>query len=304
MGPGLADVIDFLRLGRPHFLFPGLILFACGALLAVPPGSRLDSGRFCIGYAVVLTAHVSLNYGNEYFDFESDARSTPGPVSGGSGVLRKRPDLRPLAGSFSLTLAALSVVIAVLFMLLYSLQPVYLGLVLFGNLLCWFYAAPPLRLSCRGMGEIASIVGIGFLVAGAGSMSMTGAFPPSFLAFVMPLLCYAFLFILSVELPDMEADVAGKKRTFVVRFGRGAGYLLIGLLALVATVSILFAQPWETNNMAPVALFSLLPLAPALAGALLRPSGYDRSNLFAFANVTTLTIFIMLADAYFMLPLV
>ena len=100
--------------------------------------------------------------------------------------------------------------------------PVFAGMVGLGALLGWWYSAPPLRLVARGLGEASTAATLGMLIPATGYQVMADRINPALLPFLFPLLCYGMIFILSVELPDMEGDRLSGKRTFVVRYGRKA----------------------------------------------------------------------------------
>jgi 1,4-dihydroxy-2-naphthoate octaprenyltransferase len=67
-----------------------------GALYAVMKGAPFMTGRFLFGYMIILSAQLSVQYSNEYFDYEADIKNTVTGFSGGSGVLVKNPHLKKL----------------------------------------------------------------------------------------------------------------------------------------------------------------------------------------------------------------
>lgn len=90
------------------------------------------------------------------------------------------------------------------------------------------------------------------------------------LLFTLPLMLYGLAFILTVEIPDMEADRLGHKQTWVVRKGRGFAFTAVGALLLAATVffsvfpiSIQIRSPWIFVSWAlsPCFLLQLVSLA-------------------------------------------
>ncbi|HUL62973.1 MAG TPA: prenyltransferase, partial [Methanocella sp.] len=214
-------LVRVLKLGRLRFLWLGFSLYLLGALLAVAAGITFSPDRFVFGYAVLVTGHLSVNYSNEYFDYETDLRTQSGTLSGGSGILPRYPGLRPFALWIGLSMAALSVALGTAFTIIYSFPLAYFGFLIFGNLLSWFYTAPPVRLAYRGLGEAATTIAVGFLMPAIGDFSQYGSgFSPLFLLFLVPLLLYALSFIINVEAPDMEGDILSGKRNFVAREGR------------------------------------------------------------------------------------
>lgn len=204
--------VRVLRLGRLHFVLAGLLLFSWGALLAVLAGAEAAWGRFALGYLVLFPAHLSVSYSNDYFDAEADAYGTPTLFTGGSGILQAEPALRPLARAIALGLIGLSLVMGIVFAWRYGGGVGFVGLVLLGNLLGWFYAAPPLRLSYRGLGEAATAAMVGFLLPALGFLVMAGALEGPFLLVAPALLLYGASFIVAVQIPTSRR-IAWRART-------------------------------------------------------------------------------------------
>ena len=297
MSAGCSDIIPIIRLGRFRFLLLGLVLYLLGALLAACSGCPLHTGKLAIGYLILVTGHLSMHYSNDLFDYEADLHTNPNAVSGGSGILRDYPHLRPAALYLALCLAAFSIVLGAVFTWYYAYPPAYIGLVIFSNLLGWYYAAPPARLSYRGLGEIATVMGVGVLMPAAGALTTAGYVPPAFLVFLPVLVLYSTSFILSVELPDMEADRAAGKRTFIARKGRPAGLVLIAGANLLATIYLLFL--WVVTAQAIyllASLISVLPLVAGLLGLVRRPAARGAAAGFAKMSVGCFMVFLIAMD--------
>lgn len=128
-------VLKIVQLGRFGLLLIAFLLFLFGVLLAVVSGVRFALDRFFLGSIVVLTAILSINYGNDYFDFEVDRYSRRTAFSGGSGILQENPELREFAKWFALVMMSLSVIFAVFFTVVFSFPILFLVFVVVGNLL-------------------------------------------------------------------------------------------------------------------------------------------------------------------------
>jgi 1,4-dihydroxy-2-naphthoate polyprenyltransferase len=156
------------------------------------------------------------------------------------------------------------------------------------------------RLAYRGLGELATMAAVGFLMPAIGDFSQFGvAFSPLFMICLVPLLLYSLSFIVNVEMPDMEGDIAGGKRNFVARKGRAAGFMVIGLLCILATMflaALCFGH--YQIDFRPVLLFSSVPLLPALFGLIKRPANRDVAVKLVQINVGCFLLFILLMDAY------
>lgn len=293
---------EFIRLGRFPFLLSGFIPFTAGALLAFLLGARFTPAQFLIGYAAMAAAHLSVHYSNDYFDADADRFVETTPISGGSGVLAANPDLKPVAFRAAVALMAVSVLIGYFFVTVYAYPVVFLVFGIAGNLLGWFYTAPPLAFAYHNLGEVTNMITFGLLMPGAGYFVAMGTLDAAFFAFAVPLCLYGLVFITSVEIPDREGDIAGGKRTLVVRKGRVFGFWLIALATTLATASLaVFALTdfFAPVDFWPVALVSLIPLGIALWGFLHRCAGRACTLPFAVANIVGYFLFQGLVVIYF-----
>ncbi len=295
-------VLKLLQVARPQFLMASVALFALGALWAALLGAPLVVPRLLLAYLIVLPAHISLSYSNDYFDVDADRFAVPTLLSGGSGILVKQPALRRPARLVALALIGSSLVLAVLFLLLYTYPLWFLGYVLAGNLVGWYYAAPPLRLSYRGLGELSTAFSAGLLIPGMGYLAARGFLEARALLLAIPLIVYGVVFIIAVEIPDEEADRAGHKLTWVVRRGRKFGFAATGLAAIIATayfvgLGSLGALP-RLIDFRLLSSFSLLPLVAGIWGLLRRPTERAPATRLVYGIVFALAAFFILTDGY------
>ncbi len=291
-----------LRIGRPQFLIPVLALFVFGALFAVRLGASFSLTRLLLGYLVILPAQLSVHYGNEYFDVAVDKPGGATLFSGGSGVLLKHPELRTPVKWIAIALIVCSLGMGFLFLQVFAVPFWMFGFVVIGNLVGWCYSAPPFRLSDRGLGELAYTLSGGLLVPGMGYLAMKGTLDLAGAAPLIPLLLYGLASILSVEIPDMEADRLGNKQTWVARRGRGFGFTLVGVCLLAAT-GYFFISPWKSPWQIPadfhiLGLLSLLPLSVGMFGMIKKPLRREPATKFAILTVLSLAFFSILADGY------
>jgi 1,4-dihydroxy-2-naphthoate octaprenyltransferase len=257
-----------ITMGRLPFLLGGCFLYLMGCLAAALSGYSLSLIAVLAGYAILGPAHLSVHYSNEYFDAESDRSGAPTGVSGGTGVLASHPELRPASKVIALVLIGISLALAVLATRTVLPTPLVLLFAIAGNAIGWYYSAPPVRLSARGLGEPATALTFGFLIPGLGYLAVSGVPDLSLLVFSIPLILLGITFILTVEIPDSEADAGSGKRTFVVRHGTPASLRIIlaasltaALFYLVVPFSGLLSPEVQSENL----LFaSLIPLTPAL----------------------------------------
>ena len=291
-----------LKVARLQFLIVGLALFVLGALVALLLGAPFALGRLLLGCLIILSAQLSVNFSNDYFDIASDQPSGPTFISGGGGVLLKYPELRQSVKWIAIGLILFSLIMGAVFMRIYSYPFWFMGFVALGNLAGWVYSAPPFRLSYRGLGELCYTFVAGFLVPATGYLAMRGRLDSGGIFLLMPLILYGLVSILSVEIPDMEDDRVGAKRTWVARFGRGFGFTVIGLLLLAAT-GYFFLYPELYPQQLPMDLrvigsLSVLPLLPGIWGFVRKPLEKQPATQIATWLVITLAIFAILMDGY------
>lgn len=268
-------MLGLLKVARPQFLIAGLALFVFGAVWAILLGAPFSLPRILPGYLILIPAHLSISYSNDYFDVDVDRYGKPTFFSGGSGILVAHPGLRNPAKWVALALIFCSLAVGIWFQFLYSTPILFLGLVVVGNLSGWFYSAPPLKLAYRGLGELVMVMSIGLLIPGLGYLVTSGHIDQEGTIFSAPLMLYGLAFILLVEIPDMESDRLGDKKNWVANKGRGFGFSVTGASLLLATL-FFFCFPWLTSRIYPVdfhflGILSLLPLGAGLFGLLKRP---------------------------------
>jgi 1,4-dihydroxy-2-naphthoate octaprenyltransferase len=296
------SIAKLLRVGRPQYLISGLTLFVLGALLGVRLGAPFSLPRLTLGYLVILLAQLSVHYSNDYFDVAFDRPGGATPLSGGSGVLLEHPELKKPVIWIAVALIGSSLVTGLIFLLNYRYPYWMFGFVLIGNLLGWVYSAPPFRLASRGLGEPAFTFIGGFLIPGMGYLVMKGKLDLAGTFILIPLLLYGLASILSVEIPDMDVDLLGDKRTWVVRKGRGFGFSLVGTCLFAAT-GYFFIFPSLSMEQIPLDLhilgiLSLLPLSVGMVGLIRKPLQREPATRIAIWTVLSLTVFSLLANGY------
>jgi len=302
----METAAEILKLGRLRFLISGFLLYTMGALFALLSGAQFSPDKYLLGYLILGAGHLSISYSNDYFDVDVDRHGTPSAFSGGSGVLLRKPQLRDTSRKIAVALIVFSILLGALFILIYRETPLFLMAVIFGNLLGWFYSAPPLMLSYRGLGEVSTTLGIGILVPGMGFYVMAGAVSGSFLLILPPLVFCALAFILSVEVPDADSDRAGGKNTFVSKKGveKGLYYAGLSILACVAYFIVLSLSGSALPvPIWPLAAASLVPGACGLLSIAARHADKTAQARQVALNVSSFIAFVSLADIYFILAL-
>lgn len=277
----LSNVVRALRL---PFLPVSVLPFIFGLLLVHGEFSHL---RFLLGLVVVAATHLSATVINDYGDSVSGADwqdTAYYGLFGGSkliqqGVFPARLYLMVAAGLAVTAIAAAAALAA--------LTKNFLCIALYGAVLvmAWGYTLRPLRLSHRGLGEIAVFLAYGPAPVIAGYFVAAADFPPPLVLLLsLPFGFFTAGVLLANEVPDAPGDAAAGKRTLVVRAGATNGYVLYaattagGLAAVLAGVL--------AGRLSALSLLTLAAVVPALCAVLiLRRSSGEKAKLIASSRL-------------------
>jgi 1,4-dihydroxy-2-naphthoate polyprenyltransferase len=255
-----SDLLGPMRL--PFLVLPPVCV-ALGAGTAVWTEGAIDALHLVLAFVGALSAHVSVNALNEYFDFRSglDLRTRPTPFSGGSGTLPSRPSAAGVAlwtGLISLAIAAL---VGIYFLFVHGLGLLLLGLLglaLIASYTSWITHYPLLCLIAPGLGfGTFMVMGTDFVLTGNYSW-------PAFFASLVPFFLVSNLLLIN-QFPDVEADQSVGRRHYPIVLGRRtssliyAGFLLGAYLAIIAG--------WALGFLPAAALLGLLTLVIAVPTA-------------------------------------
>ncbi len=269
-------LLDLIRLGRLHYLALGVVIYIYGVLVARALGASVDLWQAVLGYLVMMPAHLSVSYSNEAFDIEADQHAQPGPLSGGTGVLVRRPELRSAAIGIAAGLIVLSLALGLWFTLRYQAGPLFAALVIAGNFLSWFYTAPPVRLAYRGLGEVSTATTVGLVVPLFGYVSVGAQLSPVLLLLAPLSVAYALLFVFCYQLPDRDGDrAAGKPNWTAGRSIPGSYRVMLLLTGAAVAWFVGLALAFGPLGLTPpaqlpwlaYAVASGLPLLATLLGA-------------------------------------
>jgi len=190
-----------------------------------------------------LSAHISVNSLNEYFDFKSslDFKTRRTPFNGGSGTLPENPNMARQALGTGLIAFAITASIGIFFLIVRGLLLLPLGL--FGLLLVFFYTDwftrnPLLCLIAPGLGfGPLMVMGTDFVLTGAYSLT-------AFIASLVPFFLVSDLLLLN-QFPDVEADREVGRKHFPIIVGARVSSLIYGVFLLLAYASIFFGVIFE-----------------------------------------------------------
>ena len=273
---------------RLPFLTASILPILLGSVMAWALNGIFFWGLFLLILAFGVCTQLASNLFNDYFDSRSGADEANvefvPPFTGGSRIIQeellKRREVF-IGGTIFLTIAV--------FIILYL--TVICGWIIFilgvmGLIIGITYTAPPLKLSYRGLGEIA--IGISFgplpLLAAYYVQTQTIIWELIFMSFLP-----AFLIVLVVVInafPDYQGDKDAGKRTLVVRMGRKTAAKLYVILlafpyAFVVITVILGVMSWY-------ALIALSTIPLGLLCAKITLTSYDDSKKIAPACAATI----------------
>jgi len=279
---------------RPKYLIRALRLpFITASVLPFIFGSFLVRGNFhfvnfLIGIIAVAATHLSSNLINDYADSKSGAdwrdMNSYG-FFGGSKLIQEGvfPEkfYRDLAFKFG-ALSAASVIVLSIILNSLSIIGFYLLIILLG----WSYSLKPLKLACRGVGEMVIFFLFGPALVMGGYFIQTTIFPTlQGLILSLPFGLFTTAVLFSNEIPDFVQDKESGKITWVNFLGPQKSFRLYYLLMILGFGTILYAV--YTGYLGRIAIFSLVFIAPAIkAGGILRRHYAEKEKLVVSSRIT------------------
>lgn len=248
------------RVADPKITLASAASMVLGTALAFAEGP-LHLGWLLLTVVGIFCVEAAKNSSGELFDWDSGAdqavaEEDRSPFSGGKRVLVDGLWTRGQTAAVAAFFYAVAILAGLLIVALREPRVLWLGMA--GLALAFFYHAPPLRLSYRGLGELAVGFTYGPLLCAGAYLVQQRALPAWvwFAGVPLGLLIAAFLWI--NEYPDRHADAKAGKRTWVVRLG--ARRAARGYAALVAGAYLLLVLLPFTGS--PRALWGGLVGAP------------------------------------------
>lgn len=208
----------------------------------------------------VLCVHLGANLANDYYDEITGCDRTnpePTPFSGGSRVIQD-----------GLIPARTILLVAIAFLTAGLVQGLVLNAMIEGNRVlilglagiaaAVLYTAVPVKLSYRGVGELAVFAAFGPLAVSGSYLCQAGSIDAFAVAVSIPAGLLVMAILLVNEVLDVVGDERAGKRTLVVTLGREGGYRLF-LLAYVG------AYAWIILGLA-TGLYPIWALAALVPG--------------------------------------
>ena len=234
----MQDPKSFLGPMRLPFLVlpPACVLLGAGTAL-------WTQGSISILYLVLafvgaVSAHISVNALNEYFDFGSglDSRTVRTPFSGGSGTLQAKPETARTALTMGLVTLAITALIGLFFLYVWgwAILPLgLLGLLVIVAYTPWVTHYPLLCLITPGLGfGLLMVMGTDFVLSGSYSST-------SLVASLVPFFLVSDLLLLN-QFPDVEADRGVGRHHFPIAVGKEASVKLYVAFLAGSYLAIIF----------------------------------------------------------------
>jgi 1,4-dihydroxy-2-naphthoate octaprenyltransferase len=233
---GLSKLKGLLGPMRPPFLLltPACVLL--GLATACWQMGRVRILYFILALIGAISAHISVNALNEFFDFRSglDTRTRRTPFSGGSGTLPAQPELVRSALFTALITLGVTAWIGLYFLWVrgWPLLPLGgLGVIVVVAYTPWFTRHPFLCLIAPGLGfGPLMVMGTDFVLTGQYSWV-------AFMASLVPFFLVSDLLLLN-QFPDVDPDRSVGRKHLPVLIGRRASSLVYGSFLLLAYASI------------------------------------------------------------------
>lgn len=253
-----------LGVGRANFLTLTLVCVLLAATASWQAGFSTAWLSYLLVSIIALSAHISVNAFNEYFDFKSglDFLTPKTPFSGGSGTLIAHPNASGIALALAITTMLLVISGGLYLASQHGWQLLLIGVP--GVLIIYAYTQylnkmPLACLLAPGLG-FGMLMTLGAFWVFAGELS-NGAWS---LALIISLLVSNLLLL--NQFPDVEADRQVGRRHLPILIGRRHSASVFSLLAFTSYIVLLFAVitqalPWHTllGLLSLPLLFKMLP---------------------------------------------
>ena len=263
-------------------LTPSCVLLGFGT--AIWSAGHVNAFYFILALIGAVSAHISVNAFNEYFDFKSglDFKTERTPFSGGSGTLPGNPEKAPHALITAVAASACTTLIGLFFLFVHGLALLPLGVL--GLILVFTYTPllaynPYLCLIAPGLGfGPAMVMGTHFVLTGEYSWS-------AFAASLIPFFLVSNLLLLN-QFPDVSADKSIGRKHFPIVIGTRSSSILFSIFMLCAYLSLSFGVLFHRlPKMSMIGLLTILLAVPAGIGAFRYADNIKRLIPFMGMNV-------------------
>lgn len=245
---------------RPSFLILTPVCVFLGLSTSLTIESSMNLSLFFIILIGAISAHISVNTLNEYYDFKSglDLKTKRTPFSGGSGALPNYPEMAGLIFIIGLVSLFVTIIIGIYLFLEHAMQILSIGIVGVALIITytqWLNRFPFLCLIAPGLGfGVLMVVGTHVILKGEHSQL-------PWLISLIPFFLINNLLLLN-QYPDVKADASVGRNTFPIAFGIKKSNFVYAVFMLAAYSLILF---YIVKGYIPIlSIIALLPLVFSL----------------------------------------
>jgi len=259
----MKDLKLWLGPMRVDFLYLDVACVLLGTGTAIWTNGKISIFYLILAFVGAVCAHISVNALNEYLDFKSglDLQSERTAFSGGSGTLRERPDLAPVALGIAVVCQVITAMIGLYFLFVrgWALLPLgMLGLLVIVIYTNWITRLPLFSLIVTGLGfGPLMVMGTNYVLSGRYTWT-------AFFASLAPF-CLGNDLLLLNQFPDVEADRTIGRRNLPIVIGRQASSIVYGLFLVATYLSIVLGICLGYFPIASLLGLLTLPLAALTA---------------------------------------
>lgn len=249
-----------LKTIRPSFLVLTPVCVFLGLSTSLTTSSPINYFMFFLVLLGAMSAHISVNTLNEYFDFKSglDFKTEKTPFSGGSGALPGNPEMAKSVLIVGLISLILTIIIGNYLIWQHGMQilPIgVIGIVLVATYTQWINRSPFLCLIAPGLGfGVLMVVGTHVILTGEHSQL-------PWLLSLVPFFLVNNLLLLN-QYPDVNADTSVGRNTFPIAFGLKKSNLVYALFMIAEYSLILFFV--ARTYIPTLSLIALIPMGLSL----------------------------------------
>jgi 1,4-dihydroxy-2-naphthoate octaprenyltransferase len=297
--------INIIKIIRLHIVVGGILAFLVGTLIAITQACTVELTKIVLAYGVVFFGDLSTHFSNDYFDFEIDKHKKTRKHFSGRKILVSRPDLRKKAKNISQILLITSILLALSAVIFFNAPILLLVIAVIVDLLGWFYSAPPIRLSKRGLGEATVAFATGFAIPSIAYLSVRYQLDTFFLFLTIPFMLYGFILSLNLEAPDIKTDKKQGKTNLATKTNPQTITYITAILAAVSTTAFLiykYTFAISSIDLGVLTILSTIPLILSLL-AIIKVVYKRDTNTSSTLNIYSLIVFNFLTILYLLLTI-
>jgi len=269
---------------RPSFLVLTPICIFLSLSISLTTQSPINYLMFCLVLIGAISAHISVNTLNEYYDFKSglDLQTEKTSFSGGSGALPSNPEMANLILIVGLVTLMVTIAIGIYLIIESGIQllPIgIVGVVLIITYTYWLNRHPFLCLVAPGLGfGVLMVVGTHIVLTGGHTQLL-------WLISLVPFFLINNLLLLN-QYPDITADASVGRNTFPIAFGLQKSNFVYAIFTVAAySLILLLIAKGYIPKLSIIALTPLIFSLFSLIGAIKYSSNIGDFPIYMGANV-------------------